>query len=177
MVPTSRNSDTPATAPSPDVDTLVRAITEVYEGPAWHGPSVRATLRGLSAADALRRPGPERNSIWELVLHLAYARHRAIGRLARARGQGAPTFARKLRKAWFPELPAAPDAASWSADRALLAEEQELLLDAVSSTPAGVLRQCRTGKSTSLGAEILGLAFHDAYHAGQIRLLARLGGA
>ena len=80
----------PATAASPDRATILRSLREAYAGPAWHGPSVRVALRGISAEQAAARPAPGRNTIWELVLHLAYARHGLLLRVATApRGGGA----------------------------------------------------------------------------------------
>jgi hypothetical protein len=44
------------------VDERVRLLLEVfdqaYTAPAWHGTPLKGTLRGLTARDALWRPGP-----------------------------------------------------------------------------------------------------------------------
>ncbi len=161
-------------AGSPDASTLMRALRESYAGPAWHGPSVLGALRGVSAADAAEPPAPERNTIWDLVLHLAYVRHRSLLRVARLRGLDAPPFPRKLKASWFPEVPAVRDEAAWTDDKALLAAYQERLLDVLEGLPVATLRTCRRGTTRSIGDELLGVALHDAYHAGQIRLLGKL---
>lgn len=171
----SSRKPTSAAPASPDVRTLVRTLRESYDGPAWHGPSVRASLRGLSAERAAARPGPGRNTIWELVLHLAYGRHRLLHRLKRLHELTLPRFPRKLRASWFPELPETLDEASWKGDLALLDAYQERLVEALEKLPARTLRRRRRGSSRTIGSELLGLALHDAYHAGQIRLLDRLG--
>lgn len=150
---------------------LDRALHEVHAGPAWHGPSVKGALRGVSAAQAARAPGPGRNSIWEIVLHVAYARHRIVGRLSpgvRAR------FPRALRKAWWPRLPAERDERAWKADLALLDASERALRDAVARAPLRLLAERRPGRRHTRGEEVLGVAFHDAYHAGQISLVRRL---
>lgn len=162
-------------AASPDRETLIRAVRETYEGPAWHGPSVVRALRGVSAASAARQVAPGRNTIWDLALHLAYTRHRVVLRLARLAGQEAPpAFPRKLRASWFPELPPDPGEASWRDDKALLADYQRRLLDELGDLPSDTLLARRRGATRTVGDELLGVAFHDAYHAGQIRFLARL---
>ncbi len=167
-------SERHGTAASPDRETLIRALREGYGGPAWHGPSVLSALRGVPAAAAAERVAPGRNTIWDLALHLAYTRHRVILRLARLAGLDAPAFPRRLRASWFPELPADPGEAAWRDDKALLAGYQQRLLDVLDGLPSATLRTRRRGASRSIGDELLGLALHDAYHAGQIRLLVRL---
>jgi uncharacterized damage-inducible protein DinB len=164
------------TAPttSPDAGTIVRALREAYEGPAWHGPAVRTALRGVSAEQAAVRPASGRNTIWDLVLHMAYARHRLLHRVKGFHRLTLPSFPRKLSKSWFPELPGTLDEASWRRDQELLQAYQERFVDTVAELPEKTLRQRRRSSPRSLGSELLGLAFHDAYHAGQIRLLVRL---
>jgi len=143
----------------------------MHEGPAWHGPSLQSALRGVNAAEAARAPGPGRNAIWDIVLHVAYTRHRVIGRLdPRAR----PRFPRTLRSAWWPRLPAERDERAWKADRALLDETDRALRETVARAPAAVLAGRRSGQRRTRAEEVLGIAFHDAYHAGQIRLVRRL---
>ena len=156
----------------PGRDVIARALREIYGGPAWHGPSLREALRGVGAAQAARRPGPGRNTIWELMLHLAYGRHRLLLRLGEG---GARQFPRRLTKAWWPAAPAQPTAAAWRADVELLADYHARLLAAVARAPRARLDAVRLGQRRTIAHELLGVAFHDAYHAGQIRMLARLG--
>ena len=152
---------------------LRQTLSEVYGGPAWHGASLLTTVRAISAAEARRRPGPRRNTIWELVLHLAYARHRVLGRIGAGKGG---RFPRPLAKAWWPKMPERAGPRAWRADLDLLGEYQAHLLEAVRRLPAARLRRRRAGQPRSIGHELLNVAVHDAYHTGQIRLLLRLGG-
>jgi hypothetical protein len=50
---------------------LEEQLQRSFEGEAWHGPSLRETLDGVTAEEASRHPIPGAHSIWELVLHLA----------------------------------------------------------------------------------------------------------
>ena len=151
------------------------ALNEAYAGPAWHGPSVRAALRGVRADEALARPAGVHNSIWELALHLAYGRHLVIGRIAAAGGRGAaddlPAFPHRLRAPWWPVLPSETDERAWRATLALLDASHRRLLDAVAGMTPAVLRTRRRGRRHTIAQEVLGVALHDAYHAGQIRLV------
>lgn len=140
---------------------LEQLLDEAFHGPAWHGPSLWSTLKGVSWRQALWRPAPGRNTIWELVLHAAYGKHLVRRRLS----GGGPAFPRPLRKAWWPRLPTQPDAAAWRADLALLRESHEQLMQAVRHPRRAARRHT------------VGIALHDTYHAGQIRLLRRLAAA
>ncbi len=46
-------------------------LRRAFEGEAWHGPSLRELLEGVTAEMATAKPLPEAHSIWELVLHIA----------------------------------------------------------------------------------------------------------
>jgi hypothetical protein len=156
---------------------LLRLLGDAFAGPAWHGPSLRGSLRGVTVAEALWRPAMGRNCVWDLVLHAAYGKHLVAHRLDPA---ASPRFARRLARAWWPALPEVPDAAAWRRDRALLEEYHGRLVDVVQTLPPARLLVRLPGARHTLGQEIAGIALHDVYHAGQVRLVRRLyveGGA
>lgn len=156
---------------APDVALLVQWLRESYGGGAWHGPAVRTALRGVDARLALWRPAPGRHNLWELVLHLAYARHRILIRIA---DPPHPPFPRALAAAWWPKLPEEQTEAAWRADLALLQTLQRRLLDVLPRVPAARLASPRPGQRRTRAHEVLGVAMHDAYHAGQVQLIRRL---
>src|SRR5689334_12492191 len=45
-------------------------LKRAYQGEAWHGPSLRELLDGVTAAQAAARPIANAHSIWELVNHI-----------------------------------------------------------------------------------------------------------
>src|SRR5215212_6275799 len=45
-------------------------LKRAYQGEAWHGPSVRELLDGVTAAQAAAKPIPDAHSIWELIHHI-----------------------------------------------------------------------------------------------------------
>lgn len=150
---------------------ILRLLREVYSGPAWHGPSIKEVLAGVDAERAEHKPAPERNSIWELVLHLAHGRHLVIERVNDAQSE---PFPREIREPWWPVMPTDRSEKSWQADLALLDDYQTKLLDAVRvATPAQLDRVPR-GAEHSIYDQLLGMAVHDGYHAGQIRLITLL---
>ena len=153
----------------PDRGTILAALSESYVGPAWHGPSVRETLDGVTARTASRKLSPTRNSIWELVLHLAHGRHLLIDRLAAA---PSAEFPRRVREPWWPVAPTDASDAAWRRDLALLDDYHAKLVGAIRrATPAQLDRVPERSEHT-LAQQLLGMALHDTYHAGQIRLLA-----
>jgi len=147
---------------------IITALDEVYRGPAWHGPAVLETLDGVTAAVAARKPSPHRNSIWELVLHLTHGRHLLIERVRNARED----FPREIREPWWPVAAVDTSEAAWRRDLELLEEYHERLIAATrDATDAALARQPAPGDQP-IGQQLLGMAIHDAYHAGQIRLLS-----
>ena len=146
-------------------DELVLALLEEgYSRKTWHGPNLRQSLKGVSAAQAAWRPAPGRHNIWELALHAAYWKYAVRRRIEGGkRGsfvlKGSNFFAR-------PEKGKATEAA-WRADLVLLGREHRAL-------EAAIHRVLKTPRAKKLLPALYGVAFHDIYHAGQIRLLRRL---
>ena len=159
---------------------LIRLLTEAFKGPAWHGASLRSTLRGITWQEALWRPAPGRNTIWDLTVHAARGKHIVLQRLA---PEAAGRFPRRLPRTWWPRTAAedaasgAGSAAAWNQDLALLEESHRALVDAVSTVPVERLYTRRRGRRDTIGQEVSGIALHDVYHAGQIRLLHKMSGS
>jgi uncharacterized damage-inducible protein DinB len=150
---------------------LIAGTFEPSLGRAWHGgPTPPGALRGVTAAEARRIPGPKRHSIWALALHIAYWNYAVRRRL-----EGGTTGRFPRSPANWPALPARPDEAAWRADRVLLQQEHDRLLRAIARFPAARLgRRSPGGRKWTYGELILGALVHDAYHTGQIQLLKRL---
>jgi hypothetical protein len=143
---------------------ISKLLDEAYSKKTWHGPNLKQSLKGITAKQAAWRPAPGRHNIWELVLHAAYWKYAVRRRIDRSkRGsfvlKGSNFFAR-------PEKNNLTEAA-WRADLALLANEHRLL-------EQSIRRVLRTPRAAKLLPNLYGIAFHDVYHAGQIRLLRRL---
>ena len=159
-------------ATDPTRDVILSTLAESYAGPAWHGPAVLEALDGVGADAAFHKPDANRNSIWELVLHLAHGRHLLTARVLDAE---IDPFPRAIREPWWPVSPQRSDTAAWKADLALLDEMQTHLLSVIRNATAEQLARTPSGADQSMARQLLGMALHDTYHAGQIRLLALLG--
>ena len=143
---------------------LLQLLDEAYEKRTWHGPNLQQSLRGVTLQQAVWRPAPARHNIWEVALHAAYWKY-----ALRRRIEGGKRGSFALAGSNFfprPEKGRCTEAA-WRADRQLLEKEHRALR-------AVVVRALRTGRASRFTRQILGIAFHDIYHAGQIRLLRRL---
>ena len=51
-------------------ESLERRLAEMFDGHAWHGPPLLATLRDLTPAQAAATPIAGAHSIWALALHI-----------------------------------------------------------------------------------------------------------
>jgi hypothetical protein len=143
---------------------MLRLFDEAYKKKTWHGPNLRQAIRGVSARQAAWRPGAGRHNIWEETVHAAYWKY-----AVRRRIEGGKKGSFALPGSNFfprPEKGRASEAA-WRADKELLEREHRALRAAIEQ----VLDTPRGGKFLK---QIYGVAFHDVYHAGQIRLLRRL---
>ena len=143
---------------------VLRLLDEAYKKKTWHGPNLRQAIRGVSVKQAAWRPGAGRHNIWEETLHAAYWKYTVRNRI-----EGGEKGSFALRGSNFfprPEKGKASEAA-WQTDKKLLEREHNALratVERVLNTPQGV----------KFLKQIYGVAFHDVYHAGQIRLLRRL---
>ena len=145
-------------------------IRRSLEGDSWHGPAVLEALEGVTAMDAAARPVPDAHTIWEIVRHLA-ATYRLVVRRA-----GGESIRLTPGEDWPPIADESPDA--W--DRAVheLRWRNAELRNAVLQFPENRLNHplVVSTPATAL-TQFVGIAVHDAYHAGQIVLLRRVAGA
>jgi hypothetical protein len=152
-----------------DIQLLLRLLDEAYSVKTWHGPNLKGSLRGLAAATAAWRPGPNRHNIWEIAVHAGYWKYVVRRRLL---GEKRGSFALKGSN-WFARPQELSDRA-WKSDLALLDQEHATLKEAVAGLNPALLIFTPAGSKVSNLALISGIANHDVYHAGQIQLLKRL---
>src|SRR5437763_14760226 len=143
---------------------VLALLGEAYERKTWHGPNLKQSLKGVSVVEAAWRPRAGRHNIWEVALHAAYWKYTVRRRIA---GQKRGSFALKGSNFFArPEKGNATEAA-WHADKKLLEQEHSALC-------AAVAQALRKPHDTKFLKQLYGVAFHDVYHAGQIRLLRRM---
>jgi len=145
---------------------LLDLLDAAYEKKAWHGPNLRGALRGLTPRQAAWRPAPGRHNIWEVALHAAYWKYAVARRL---KGEKRGSFPHKGSN-WF-DRPVSLTDQAWRRDLALLEEQHRRLRAAVEELPVAALDRRSAGSAQKNVTLISGIAAHDLYHAGQIRLL------
>lgn len=149
-----------------EVERIADQLRRAYDGPAWHGPSVRELLHEVSAAQAAAHPLAGRHSVWELVGHIG-AWKRVVGR--RLTGEIVNDLA--PAEDW-PDV-SDPTEAAWERAKTALDDAQGRLLAAVQALPEGRLSERVPGTESTVYVMLHGLVQHDLYHAGQIALLRR----
>lgn len=145
---------------------LPRLIDEGHGPNAWYGADIQTAIADVDAARAARRPAPGRHNVAEIALHHAFWLHEVRGRLT---GGTADGFVLPGED-WFvwdggPSLP-------WDAIKRTLAVEVQRLRDAVEAIAAGT--QPSPLAADERFDQVLGIAAHGAYHAGQIQLVKAL---
>ena len=143
---------------------LLDLFEECFERKTWHGPNLWQSLKGVTAKQAAWRPGPNRHDIWEVALHTAYWKYAVRRRLE---GGKRGSFAIKGSNFFTRPEPGKLSDAVWKEDKSLLRQEHEALRKAIRSA-------LEKGVTPKVRRMLWGVALHDVYHAGQIRLLRRL---
>jgi len=151
---------------------LIGLIEEAYRLRAWHGPNLKGSFRGISAREAAWRPSKDRHNIWEFVLHTAYWKYAVRRRLTGEKMRSFP-----LQGSNFFRRPVSLTERAWRDDIRILEDQHRLLIGAVRAHLPGRLAKGVSAAERKRTIRFLyGIAFHDVYHAGQIRLLRRMAG-
>lgn len=150
----------------PRIASLLHALDAAFDGRGWHGPTLVGSVRGMTEAEAGWRPAPDAHNAWEVVVHAAYwtyrvLRHVAAEPPARFDEAGSDFFARPA------------DGRTLAADLDRLRDWHRRFVEAVAAFDPERLGDVAYGEYTFQDV-IAGVAAHDVYHAGQIRLLGRL---
>ncbi|MGB6874518.1 MAG: DinB family protein [Candidatus Acidiferrales bacterium] len=154
---------------------LLALIEEGFQKPAWHGPNLRGALRGVRAEEAAWRPARGRHNIWEIAVHATYWKYAVTRRIAGSK-QEFPEKGRNWFERGLGKFTKAEAQKHWARDLALLAKTHKELRSTIAGVEDSSLdRPCRGSRQT-VRQNLVGIAMHDVYHAGQIQLLRKLYG-
>jgi uncharacterized damage-inducible protein DinB len=145
---------------------IAEQMRRVMVGAAWHGPSVLEALEGLPASAASAHPVPGAHSVWELVRHIDFTQRLLARRL---KGEDPPA----TDADFFPAVSDTSEPA-WNAAVAALRTQEEALCAAVATLGDDRLAAPITPSGGTVYETFHGHAQHNAFHAGQIRLLRKL---
>jgi uncharacterized damage-inducible protein DinB len=143
-------------------------LKRAQEGEAWHGPSLRELLDGVTAEQAAAKPIPNAHSIWELANHII-AWEQIVRR--RLEGEAVSEIPDEMN---FPPVND-PSEAAWQATLQSLAASNRSLRESVKRIDDAKLEETVPGQSYNNYFMLHGAIQHDLYHAGQIALLKKAG--
>jgi uncharacterized damage-inducible protein DinB len=155
-----------------ETDRIADQLRRVYNGDAWHGPSVRAALDGVDVQTANVRPLAGAHSICEIVAHLTTWTREVSRRLQ-------TNIAQNPEEGDWPQGAATTDGewramiAALDAANDELAAAVERLDDTQLHERIGDVRDRALGGGVSRYFTLHGVVHHYAYHAGQISLLKK----
>jgi uncharacterized damage-inducible protein DinB len=152
---------------------IAAEIKRMYAGEPWHGPGVLDVLTDVTAAQAAARPIASAHSIYELTHHMAAWIGEVLSRL-RGNPTGDPADGD------FPPPDDHVDDQKWRDTVDRLSHRHEELIEAVNAFDASRLDDTvdpswkkESGLPVTYYAMLHGIVQHDAYHAGQIKLLRK----
>jgi len=149
-----------------EVERIADQLQRAFEGNAWHGPSVREVLEGVSAEQAAQYPVAGGHSIWEIVLHIAVWES-----IVRRRLGGEVIVEISDEEDW--RHLADTSTVAWKKTLEELEQGHRQLQRAVAGLNDEQLPATVPGKDYSVYFMLHGIIQHDLYHAGQIGLLKR----
>ena len=152
-----------------EVERIREQFRRAFDGEAWHGPSVLAVLKGITAPQAAAHPIPGAHSIWELTLHIAAWERACLRRL-----QGDP--AQLTDEEDWPPVSDTSEAA-WEKTKQQLIDNHRELLNAIANLDESrldepIIKDPNTAYS-SVYVTLHGGVQHDLYHAGQIAIVKK----
>jgi uncharacterized damage-inducible protein DinB len=139
---------------------IVRQLDRVFNGPAWHGPSIIETLDQITEAHAQNK-FKDSHTLIQLIAHMATWRRFVIERL---NGNAAFDVSEEQNFG-------AP--ASLQATIQQLKDTQQELVKAIENFPEERLKDKVDTRNYSFQTMLHGILHHDLYHLGQIGLLKR----
>jgi len=136
---------------------------------AWHGTNFLGSLSNVKPAEALKRVSVNRHNIWELAVHSSYWKYRIIQRIKRDKEFKFPFKGTN----WF-KSPANLSTKEWKEIRNLARIMHVKLQETISGLKENELMRGNENSKYTNWQLIVGIAYHDVYHTGQIQLLKKL---
>jgi hypothetical protein len=158
-----------------EVEAIRAELRATLAGDPWHGSSLAAILERIDATAAGTPAAEGRHSAWEMTMHIA-GWTREVARRVRGERPGLPPGGD------WPPLPDPADASAWQAavvDLHRAHRELDFALEGFSAARLeermGEERDAPLGTGVTWRQMLLGVLQHDAWHGGQIALLAASG--
>jgi uncharacterized damage-inducible protein DinB len=145
--------------------TIIDDVKNIHDGDAWHGPSLKEIISGVTAEQAAAKPLANAHSIWELISHIAAWEVVFLRRLS----------GEQINEPEEGDFPTVTDMSeeAWRRTLAKFDEIHRTLAEAISELTNERLSEIVSGKDYTVEYMLRGLLRHHVYHAGQIALLKK----
>jgi hypothetical protein len=143
---------------------LLKDLDNFFHGPNFWQAGLYAQVKDLNHQQALWKPSPERNCIWEILQHINAWKWFAVESIKGNKIESMKEYN------WVP-LPKEPDEAKWKAEvekSKKLHEEFKMLVSKASPELFNLSKE-----NIEYYQQVL---YHDCYHTGQIGLLRVMQG-
>ena len=147
-----------------DTSRISKLLSDLYNGNPWIDVTVTDTLKKITAQQAAKK-NPDINSTWEIVNHLIEWR---LLILQRVQKQRAPSPADNF----FHPVTDTSDKA-WKDTLQRLEDSQQQWMQLLENFDEKEFDTLYSPNNLNYYEHILGILQHDAYHLGQIVLLAK----
>jgi len=144
---------------------IISLFEKLYEGSPWIDVNITDTLRSISAQQAATRALPKSNTIWEIVNHLISWR---LNVLKRIQGKVIKT----PESNYFETVTDTSDEA-WVKTMKKFKDSQKQWINCLKDFKAENFSKVYPNNQMTYFEHIHGMLQHDAYHLGQIKLLAK----
>jgi uncharacterized damage-inducible protein DinB len=144
---------------------LKKTFSNLYNGDPWLDVTLVGTLQAISVEQASKKPAPGVNSIWEITNHLINWRQTV---LERVHGTVIPSPEHN----YFQPVEDTSEKA-WKETLVRLSESEEAWESFLEKINEKGLNEVYPANDHTYYDHIIGIIQHDAYHLGQIVLLAK----
>ncbi len=144
---------------------ITKLLEDIYEGSPWIDVNLTDTLKNISAEQAAKKVSQQWNTIWEIVNHLINWRLNVLQRIQDK------VLASPGDNYFAPVKDVSEEA--WQNTLKRLEDSQQQWMLALKKFKKKDLEKTYSGNGMSYYEQIQGIVQHDAYHLGQIVLLAK----
>jgi len=149
-----------------ETERIIKLFDDLYHGHPWLDVTFMDTLKNLSAEQAAKKYNPGWNSIWEVLNHLISWR---LAILERIEGNDVKSPVNNF----FSPI-SDQSASAWNNTLKNLEDSQEKWINYLGRFSPENFDQVPDTRPYTKYELIYGILQHDAYHLGQIRILAKL---
>ncbi len=148
-----------------ETDRIIKLFDDLYNGQPWLDVTFMDTLKNITPEQAAKKFKPGWNSIWEVLNHLMSWR---LAILERIEGRDYPS----PENNFFSPI-TDQSASAWNKTLENFADSQKKWVDYLRSFSADRFDEVPDNRPYTRYELIHGILQHDAYHLGQIRILAK----